>query len=88
MSQNRPKKPTEAYPITDSIFVDNTSGRPPNGWAFCIPKNALKASFIFHLVWLNKKTREKPPPFYLPTLAAGTGGVLVGGGGLGVSRGH
>ena len=37
----------------DSIFGESSSGRLPNGWAFVIPKNALRASFIFHLVWLK-----------------------------------
>ena len=44
--------------VNDLIFVE----RLPAGWAFVIPKSALKASFIFHPVWLNEKTRQTPPP--------------------------
>ena len=37
-------------------------------WAFVIPKNASKCSFIFHLVTLNARSIGRPPSFILPTI--------------------
>ena len=51
-----------------SLFQVSRSGRSPNGWAFVVPKNNLKCSWIFHLVQVNGRMRGKPPSFYLPTM--------------------
>ena len=40
----------------------------PNGYLFPIPKNAVKACMIMHLVRLNKCHRFEPPCFSLPSL--------------------
>ena len=42
--------------------------KSPNAWAFVVPKNHLKCSWIFHLVELNGRMRGRPPSFYLPTM--------------------
>ena len=39
-----------------------------NGYLFPIPKNAVKASMIVHLVRLNKFHRFEPPRFSLPSV--------------------
>ena len=67
-----------------SVFRASDGGKGPNCWAFVIPKNAIKASFIFHLVELNAKDPCKPPSFTLPTLEelAYLMQCLVGGGGI------
>ena len=51
-----------------SLFRVSKSGKSPNGWAFVVPKNNLKCSWIFHLVQVNGTMRGKPPSFYLPTM--------------------
>ena len=40
----------------------------PNGYLFPIPKNAVKASMIVHLVRLNKCHHFGPPRFSLPSV--------------------
>ena len=40
----------------------------PNGYLFPIPKNAVKASMIVHLVRLNKCNQFCPPRFSLPSV--------------------
>ena len=40
----------------------------PNGYLFPIPKNAVKASMIVHLVRLNKCHQFRPPRFSLPSV--------------------
>ena len=40
----------------------------PNSYLFPIPKNAVKASMIVHLVRLNKCHRFDPPPFSMPSV--------------------
>ena len=40
----------------------------PNGYLFPIPKSAVKASMIVHLVRLNKCHRFRPPRFSLPSV--------------------
>ena len=55
-----------------SVFRKWTGAQGPNCWLFLIPKNVLKASFIFQLAELNFKGSMyiyyKPPTFTLPTL--------------------
>mmetsp|Transcript_112384 Transcript_112384/g.195192 ORF Transcript_112384/g.195192 Transcript_112384/m.195192 type:complete len:527 (+) Transcript_112384:257-1837(+) len=59
---------TDMYP--EMFFVDTwgTLVGMANAWAFVIPKNVSKCSFIFHLVALNGKSVGRPPPFVLPTI--------------------
>ena len=52
----------------DTLFRTSESGAPANAWAFLVPKNLLKCSFIWHLVWFNKDMGGAPPGFNLPTL--------------------
>ena len=47
----------------ESLFEVSESWRSPNGWAFVVPKNVKKCSWIFHLVELNGKMGGKPPSF-------------------------
>ena len=59
---------TEKYP---GMFIVDDLGTLvglANAWAFVIPKNASKCSFIFHLVALNGKRIGRPPRFILPTI--------------------
>ena len=51
-----------------TLFKVSNSGPPANAWAFLVPKNLLKCSFIWHLVWFNKDNGGGTPGFNLPTL--------------------
>ena len=59
---------TTVYP---EIFLVDDSGKLvgcAHAWAFGIPKNASKASFMFYPVALDNKIYGKPPSFTLPTI--------------------
>ena len=51
----------------DSLFGLSESGEP-RGWAFVVPQNGKKCSWILHLVELSGQMEGKPPSLCIPNL--------------------